>query len=204
MPAVDSLVVRDLFDVLPVTITVSDGPLTDEEFQALCEQYADYNLEATAEGELIIMPPNYPRNDERNAILVAALVTWSRKDGRGRAFGPTAGFRLPNGARRSPDASWIPRTTIAVLPPEQQQGFYHLTPNFLVELRSTERLSRAKAKMREYMDNGCELAWLIDPQNGTVTIYRPNQEPVELTRPSELHGEGPVAGFVLDLTGILD
>ena len=204
MSFLETLVVENVASVLPVILTVSDGPLTDEQFQAFCEQYPDYQLEATADGELILMPPNYARNDERNGELIMQLKLWAKRDGRGRVFGPTAGFRLNNGAWRAPDACWVPKTRIAKLPANQQATRYHLTPDFVVEIRSTERLSLCRKKMQEYVDNGSELGWLIDPQNSTVTIYRQGHAPLELIRPKEVHGEGPVAGFVLDTTDIFD
>ena len=59
-------------------------------------------------------------------------------------------------------------------------------------------------KMQEYIDNGVQLGWLIDPFERSVTIYRPGQAPQVLEHPKSVAGEGPVTGFVLKLDQILN
>ena len=187
----------------PVILNPRQAPMTDDEFVAFCQQYEDCSVECTAEGEIIIMPPNYSRTGKRNSRITAQLVIWADKDGRGEVYDPSSGFRLPNGARRSPDASWIRKDRVAALPREQQEGFYHLCPDFVIELRSsTDRISRLKAKMEEYIANGAELGWLIDPKERTVWIYRPGCAAECIVNPERIAGEGPVAGFVLELADI--
>jgi Uma2 family endonuclease len=197
------LVVEDFESMAPVILNPSRVPMTDDEFVAFCEQYEDCLVECTAEGEIIIMPPNYSKTGKRNMALGARLWIWAEKDGRGEAYDSCSGFRLPNGARRSPDASWIRKDRVAALPKEQQEGFYHLCPDFVIELRSsTDRINRLKAKMEEYIANGAELGWLIDPKDRTVWIYRPGRASESLANPDRVAGEGPVAGFVLELADI--
>jgi Uma2 family endonuclease len=197
------LVVEDFESMAPVILNPSRVPMTDEEFVAFCQQYEDCFVECTAEGEIIIMPPNYSRTGRRNLEIGAQLLMWTKKDGSGEAYDPSAGFRLPNGARRAPDASWIRKDRIAALPKEQQEGFYHLCPDFVIELRSSaDRINRLKAKMEEYIANGAELGWLIDPQERTVWIYRPGRAVECIVNPDRILGEGPVAGFVLELADI--
>jgi len=197
------LVVEDFESMAPVILNPRGVPMNDDEFVAFCQQYEDCSVECTAEGEIIIMPPTYSRMGEQNSEIIAQLVTWAKKDGRGRVYDSSAGFRLPNSARRSPDASWIRRDRVAALPREQQKRFYHLCPDFVIELRSsTDRIRRLQAKMEEYVANGAELGWLIDPEDRTVWIYRPGR-PVEcVVNPERIPGEGPVAGFVLELAEI--
>ncbi|MGB3237381.1 MAG: Uma2 family endonuclease, partial [Geitlerinemataceae cyanobacterium] len=121
----------------------------------------------------------------------------------GVAFDSSGGFILPNGARRSPDASWVSRQRWESLTPEQRRGFVPLCPDFVVELRSaTDRLSKLQEKMLEYRENGARLGWLIDPQNKRVEIYRPGQEVEVLEHPMELSGEDILPGFVLNLRRI--
>jgi len=187
----------------PVILNPSRVPMTDEEFVAFCQQYEDCFVECTAEGEIIIMPPNNSRTGKRNLALGALLWIWAQKDGRGEGYDSSAGFRLPNGARRSPDASWIRKDRVAALPKKQQEGFYQLCPDFVIELRSsTDRINRLKKKMEEYMANGAELGWLIDPQERTVWIYRPGRAAECIVNPERISGEGPVAGFVLELAEV--
>jgi Uma2 family endonuclease len=197
------LVVEDFESMAPVILNPSRVPMTDEEFVAFCQQYEDCFVECTAEGEIIIMPPNNSRTGKRNLALGALLWIWAQKDGRGEGYDSSAGFRLPNGARRSPDASWIRKDRVAALPKKQQEGFYQLCPDFVIELRSsTDRINRLKKKMEEYMANGAELGWLIDPQERTVWIYRPGRAAECIVNPERISGEGPVAGFVLELAEV--
>ena len=128
---------------------------------------------------------------------------FGERDGSGVGFDSSTGFTLPNGAKRSPDASWIRKDRVAALPKEQQEGFYHLCPDFVIELRSsTDRINRLKAKMEEYIANGAELGWLIDPEERTVWIYRPGCAAECVVNLERIAGEGPVAGFVLELAEI--
>jgi Uma2 family endonuclease len=197
------LVVEDFESMAPVILNPSRVPMTDDEFVAFCQQYEDCFVECTAEGEIIIMPPNYSITGKQNAKIIIRLGTWAEKDGRGEVYDSSAGFRLPNGARRSPDASWIPKDRVTRLPGQQQKGFLHLCPDFVIELRSsTDRINRLKAKMEEYMANGAELGWLIDPEQRTVWIYRPGRAAECIVNAERIPGEGPVAGFVLELAGI--
>jgi Uma2 family endonuclease len=177
--------------------------MTDDEFVAFCQQYEDCFVECTAEGEIIIMPPNYSRTGKHNLTLGAQLWMWAKKDGHGEAYDSSAGFRLANGARRSPDASWTRKDRGAALPKEQQKRFYYLCPDFVIELRSsTDRIRRLKAKMEEYIANGAELGWLIDPEERNVWIYRPGRAAECVANPERISGEGPVAGFVLELADV--
>jgi Uma2 family endonuclease len=197
------LVVEDFESMAPVILNPSRVPMTDDEFVAFCQQYEDCSVECTAEGEIIIMPPTYWITGKQNAKIIIRLGTWAEKDGRGEVCDSSTGFRLPNGARRSPDASWIRKDRVTGLPKQQQQGFLHLCPDFVIELRSsTDRINRLKTKMEEYIANGAELGWLIDPKERTVWIYRPGRAPESLANPDRVAGEGPVAGFVLELADI--
>jgi Uma2 family endonuclease len=197
------LVVEDFESMAPVILNPLRVPMTDKEFVAFCQQYEDCSVECTAEGEIVIMPPTYSRTGKRNSEIIFQLMMWAKKDGRGEVYDSSAGFRLPNGARRSPDASWIRKERVAALPKKQQEGFYHLCPDFVIELRSpTDRINRLKAKMEEYIANGAELGWLIDPKERTVWIYRPSRVAECAVNPERVLGEGPVVGFVLELADI--
>jgi Uma2 family endonuclease len=194
-----------MIDEAYLPVTLSSPPMTDEEFLQLCAEYPDFRIEATAEGEIIIMAPTHPLTGDSNSGIVYQLVHWSRQDGRGRTYDSSSGFVLPNGARRSPDASWILKSRIMQIEPSKREGFWHLCPDFVIELKSgSDRLPSLKKKMREYMDNGAQLGWLLNPQSRSVMIYRPNREPETRSDILYIEGEGPVAGFVLDLAEIWD
>ena len=177
--------------------------LTEEQFAAFCAQNSDMRIELTAEGVLEIMPPAFAITDHKNVKISSQLDVWADKDGSGVAFGPTAGFTLPNNAIRSPDASWVLRSRLAALTDEDKNRFIPLCPDFVVELRSaTDRLSVVQAKMAEYMASGARLGWLIDPINRRVYVYRPNTPVEVLDAPDTLSAEPELAGFALNLTPI--
>jgi Uma2 family endonuclease len=188
---------------LPAILTV--GPMTDEAFAQLCVEHSDLNLEMSAHGELIIMPQTFTWTGARNGEIMGQLHHWSRKDKRGVAFDSSTGWLLPNTARRSPDAAWIFKQRIKDLDPAAFSRYWPVCPNFVIELRSqTDRIRVLRDKMEEWLANGAQLAWLIDPEARTVEIYRPGFEAETRLAASSLAGEGPMEGFVLDLGPVWD
>jgi Uma2 family endonuclease len=186
---------------LPATLTVP--PMSDQQFAQFCSEHPDLFFEMTAEGELIVMPPTFSLTGAQNSAILTQLAVWTLQDARGIASDSSTGFVLPNGARRSPDAAWTLKTEIAKLTPESRDGFWHLCPAFVIELRSkSDRIRKIREKMREYLANGAQLGWLIDPSARTVEIYRPNREPEILSSIETLQGETPVDGFVLHLSPV--
>ncbi len=188
---------------LPSTLKLNID-LTDEQYFQLCQNNRDYRFESTAEGELLIMPPTGSETGNRNIELAYQLQAWSRQNNLGKAFDSSTGFILPNGAKRSPDASWVKIERWNALTPEQQESFAPICPDFVIELRSrTDSLKELQDKMQEYIDNGAILGWLIDRKNKRVEIYRPLKDVEILENPATLSGEDVLPGFVLDLTLIL-
>ena len=178
--------------------------LTDEQFYQLCQANRDVRFERTAKGELIIMPPAGGESSKRNADLTIDLGIWNRQSKLGVVFDSSGGFKLPNGAERSPDAAWVKSEHWEALNPEQRRKFPPLAPDFVIELRSaTDDLKPLQAKMQEYRENGVRLGWLINPQNQQVEIYRQERDVEVLLSPATLSGEDVLPGFVLDLTQIL-
>lgn len=182
-----------------LTLNTDALQLDDEQFFQLCQDNRDLQFERNANGTLIIMPPTGGETGRRNLELAVELGVWNRQTQLGIAFDSSTGFKLPNGANRSPDVAWIPRERWEGLTAEEKQGFLPLCPDFVVELRSrTDSLPTLQEKMQEYIENGTRLAWLIDPSSQTVQIYRP-QQPVEVVNsPSQLSGEDVLPGFVLN------
>ena len=178
--------------------------LTDEQFYHLSLANRDLRLERTASGEVIVMPPTGGGTGKRNSDLNIQLGLWNRETKLGFVFDSSTGFKLPNGATRSPDAAWVKRDRWDSLTLEQQEQFPPLCPDFVVELQSpSDALADARLKMQEYLENGAQLGWLIAPKIRQVEIYRPNQEQEILQSPAILSGEEVLTGFVLDLTEIL-
>lgn len=175
--------------------------VTLEQFAALAVANRDLRLERTAQGELIVNPPAGWETGERNRSLIGQLDRWyEESDDSGKAFDCSTGFILPNGAIRAPDASWVSQASWQALTPEQKGTFANICPDFAVELRSSsDSLKSLQEKMREYIDNGAKLGWLIDPQHRKVEIYRPGSATEVLENPVELSGEPILPGFVLNL-----
>jgi Uma2 family endonuclease len=177
--------------------------LTDEQFYQLCQDNETLRFERTATGELIIMPPAGGETSNRNGRLNQQLFNWTDTDATGIAFDSSGGFKLPNGADRSPDASWVKLERWNALTPEQQTKFAPLCPDFVVELLSpSDSLTETQKKMKEYRDNGARLGWLINRKSRQVEIYRPGQDVEVLESPASLSGEDVLPGFVLNLEPI--
>ncbi|MEO1431771.1 MAG: Uma2 family endonuclease [Cyanobacteria bacterium J06633_8] len=173
---------------------------TDEEFEQIVEFNQELRLELTAEGELIIMSPTGGETGNRNFDLIGQIWFWNRKYKLGKAFDPSTGFKLPNGAIRSPDASWIKMEKWNALTSEQRKKYLPLCPDFAVELVSeSDDVEDTRKKMREYIENGLRLGWLINPKDKQVEIYLAGKEVEILDYPTSLSGEDILIGFCLDL-----
>ncbi len=195
------LILNDVESQAPVIL--HPEAMTDDEFFDFCGLYPNFRIERTAEGEIVIMPPAGFETGYRNSELSAQLRIWAKADGRGKAFDSNTGYLLPSGAALSPDASWVANSRIARLTRKQKEKFPRLCPDFIAELTSpSDRLKRVQEKMREWIENGVQLGWLLDADKRTAYIYRPGREPEILVDPDRLEGEGPVAGFVLELDSI--
>lgn len=176
------------------------------DFWQLCQENRDLRMERTAKGVLEIMPPTSGGTGARNADLTAQLVIWAKLNATGIPFDSSTGFKLPNGATRSPDASWVRNERWkALTTQEKEEKFAPLCPDFVIELRSRsdKRKKTLQRKMQTFISQGARLGWLIDPSDGTVEVYRPDRPVETLHRPATLSGEGVLPGFVLDLKGIL-
>lgn len=177
--------------------------LTDEAFYQLCRNNPDAKFERTAKGELVIMSPVGGEGGKREADLITDLNLWNRQTKLGVVFSSSAGFKLPNGADRSPDAAWVRQDRWDALTSEQKRRFPPLAPDFVIELRSpSDDLLTLRAKMQEYRENGVQLGWLLNPMDQQAEIYRQGQEVEVLQSPSQLSGEDILPGFVLELAAI--
>lgn len=185
---------------MPITLRPS-APVSDEELMRFSEQNKPYKIERNKEGDITVMTPVGGIGSTHERYIPRMLGNWTEADGTGIDFSPSVGFNLPDGSCLSPDASWMLLEHWNALTPKQQIGFPPVCPDFLIEVRPQSDPRRiVEAKMQTWLDNGAQLAWLIDPIDGRVTIYRPGQAPETLDRPEAVQGEGPVAGFELRCT----
>ena len=150
-------------------------PISNNQFFEFCQQNRDLRIELTKEGELVIMSPAGGGSSRSNARITQQLTTWAIKDGSGESFDSSGGFILPNGAVRSPDASWVSNEQLKTLSKKDWEKFLPLCPEFVIELRSaSDSLRELQKKMVEYIDNGAQLTWLIDPKEKRVYVYTPS------------------------------
>jgi len=184
----------------PLKLNLNTVHLTDEQFYQLCQNNRELNFERNAKGELIIMPPVGGESGNRESELNGDLLIWNRQTRLGYTFSSSTVFKLPNGGDRSPDAAWIRRERWEALTSEQRRKFPPIAPDFVIELRSlTDNLVTLQEKMREYLDAGVRLGWLINPQQQQVEIYRLGQVVEVRNLPTELLGENVLPGFSLSL-----
>lgn len=150
----------------PLAVNISPSlilSITHKNFIQLAQINRDLQLERTAKGELIVMPPTGSETGNRNLDIAGQLWLWNRQNQLGIAFDSSTGFHLPNGADRSPDASWIRQERWDLLTQEEREIFAPICPDFVLELRSkNDAIEKLQAKMIEYMENGASLGWLID------------------------------------------
>jgi Uma2 family endonuclease len=174
-----------------------------EQFHEFCQANRDLRIERTASGEVIIMPLAFSDTGNRNIKIAQQLTIWADYDGTGETFDSSAGFTLPNGATRSPYASWIKLERWNTLSEEQQASFAPICPDFVIELRCrSDTLRGLQVKMQEYIDNGASFGLLIDCKIRKVYIYRPNQEPEILDNPEVVSADPEQPGFILRMATI--
>ncbi len=177
--------------------------MNDDELLKFCAANELLRIERDSNGELIVMSPNHSEGSSLEAEVLADLAIWTRSDGRGKFFGSNAGFTLPDGSMRAPDASWISLKRWNALTGEQRRSFAPICPEFVIEIRSkSDRLQTLRAKMEMWIANGAELAWLIDAERKVIEVYRPGEQPEIHDNPSSVQGSGPVRGFELVMANL--
>ena len=178
-------------------------PMTPDDFYEFCVLNPDLVVELTAEGEVVFMSPSGGATGARNALITGALLQWAKQNGEGVVFDSSAGFILPNGAVRAPDASWVRRNKLAELTSDEKERFLPLCPEFIIEVASpSDRLPDLQAKMEEYIASGAQLGWLILPETGSVWVYQPGENPLLLSGIDFISGDPVLPGFTLDLRPI--
>ncbi len=177
--------------------------MSEAQFYAFCRCNQDLRIERTHKGEVIIMPPAFSDTGNRNNQISYQLTRWAEEDGTGEVFDSSSGFTLPNGAIRSPDASWIQRDLWNALTEDQKASFAPICPNFVIELRSSsDTLKSLQEKMHEYIENGVSLGLLIDRQNRTVYCYRADRSVAVLHQSDFVSCDPELPGFNLKMAKV--
>ena len=176
--------------------------LSEDEFYAFCQQNRDQKFERRADGTIELLPLSGGLKGIQNVHLLTALGIWAEAADTGIVFASSTSFRLPNGAVRTPAASWVASSRWAQLSATQKQKFPPLCPDFAVELLSeTDSISDLVIKMQEYITNGCRLAWLIDPKSETARVFRADGSvSVVKSFADTLSGEEVLPGFAFPLS----
>ena len=190
----------------PLTLRLRPAiTLSDEEFFALCRQNDELRTERTVNGAVEIMSPVGAGTSYRNATITYRLEDWSLQNRSGVTFDSSCGYILPNGAMRSPDASWVRRSRLAQFTAAQIERFLPLCPDFVIEIRSpSDSLALTQEKLREYIANSAHLGWLLDVPSRRAYVYRPDHPVAELDAPATLSGDPELPGFTLDLSKVWD
>ena len=188
-----------------INIDALANPITEQQFEQLCARNQDTKFELTSQGELIVMSPTGSESGRQNADLLTQISIWNRQTKLGVVFDSSTGFTLPNGAKRSPDVSWIEASRWNELTKKQKRGFAPITPDFALELLSpNDRLQDTQQKMLEYSECGVKLGWLIYPDETRVEIYRLGQNVEILDSPASLSGEDLMPGLIVELDEIFE
>ncbi len=181
-----------------------DG-MTDEEFYQFCMLNPELRIERTYDKYIILMPPTNSDTGKHNFTISGELYVWNKINKIGEGFDSSTGFKLSNGAERSPDLAWIRNDRWAEIPAEQKQRFAPITPDFVAEIRTGDQnMAYLKDKMEEYMACGCRLAWLIDPKSRKTWVYAENGDIQTIPFDTPLNGGKVMPGFEVRLADIFD
>jgi Uma2 family endonuclease len=193
----------------PASITVDISSLmslpqmSEQQFYEFCSHNPDLQIERNNQGEVIVMPPAFSDTGNSNFKIAVQLGLWAERDATGEGFDSSAGFTLPSGAMRSPDASWIKLDRWNALTDAQKASFAPICPDFVIELRSaSDTLKSLQDKMQEYIDNGVSLGLLIDRQSRIVYCYRADRSVTVLTNPEQVNCDPELPGFILQMAKI--
>ena len=188
-----------------INIEALANPITERQFEQLCAQNQDTKFEMTSQGKLIVMSPTGSESGRQNADLLTQISIWNRQTKLGVVFDSSTGFTLPNGAKRSPDVSWIEISRWNKLTQKQKRGFAPIAPDFTLELLSpNDRLQDTQGKMEEYLECGVKMGWLIYPDETRVEIYRLGEDIEIVDFDRDLSGEDLMPGLVVKLDEMLE
>ncbi len=188
-----------------INISAFTQKISDRELVKLCQDNPETRFETTKSGKLVIMSPTGSESGRKNSKLLVRIGIWNEQEKLGELFDSSTGFKLSNGATRSPDVSWIESSRWNSLPKAQRRKFAPIDPDFVIELMSpTDDLTELQQKMMEYIDCGVKLGWLICPDEKQVEVYRNGQDKEVLDNPQFLCGENILPGLTVDLSDIFN
>ncbi len=163
-----------------------------------------YRIERNAKGELEILTPVGSKGSIWEARAIGKLAEWADEHG-GVVFSSNAGFTLPDGSVRSPDAAWASNGRWDALRVEEQEGYAPMCPEFVIEVRSKSDSREAlRQKMELWIASGSQLAWMVDPFARTVEVFQPGVVTELLEGAEAVIAQKVVPEFRLELTKLWD
>ena len=142
-------------------------PATIVELAAVAEDNPGWKVELEAGGSLT-MSPTFTVSGLNDAALYKLLFAWAERAG-DRVFPSLSGFRMPDGAILSPDASWISSERWSAITIEERKSDTNIVPDVCVEIASeTDRILRLRQKVRRYREYGASYVLLIDRWKRTI------------------------------------
>ncbi len=184
-----------------VRVRVPGNP--EKVFATICRNNPTARIERWSNGTITIMSPSGNQSSHRNNEILFQLTKWAKEQRQGLVFDSNTVFGLQDTSLLGPDAAWISRAKIAPFPQDEREKYLAVAPEFVIELKSkTDGTAQLRRKMQAWIQNGVELAWLIDADKRMVWIYAPRQAVRELSSPERVVGDGPAAGFELEMDEI--
>ncbi len=191
------------------THTLKPEGLSEEEFFAFCVANKELRIERNRKGEIIIMPPTGSETGIFDLSLGSEIAFWNKQHKLGKTFGSSAGFTLPDGSVRSADVAWVSNDRWQLVPEIDRKRFAHICPDFVAEIKSPSdsikdlRVKDLWEKMREWMENGCRLGWLINPEDRTYQVYTPDNHQPEALPLGGVKGGEVLPGLEIDLNEVI-
>ena len=186
--------------------------VTDEFMRELQELNPDKIVECWKNRELVITVGAGGGTSGNAVRIIVPTTHWTDTGGGGEPEEAEQGFLLPDGTRYKPDFSWIDPPTLAQI----RQAFGHrtnwpeylpFTPAFVVEIaspsdKSRDNLAQQHAKTAHWVEQGVQVAWLIDPFDQAVHVYRQGREPETHQHPEHLEVGPEMPGLTIDFIPI--
>ncbi len=123
----------------------------------------------------------------------------------GKIVGADAGFRIAKepDTVRVPDVAFVVQSRIDAV--GRTKRFWDGPPDLAAEVMSpNDTVSEVSAKAQEWIDAGARLVWVINPDQRTATVFRPDIAPLMVTEDQTLEGFDVVPGFSYSIKKLLD
>lgn len=192
--------------VIELDLERSIGRMTDDEFFRFASSNRDYKIERQANGQIIINMTTGLQTSNLNSDFNGELWFWNRQHKLGYVFDSNGGFTLPDTSVKSPDASWVRKDRWENLADDEKKVFGSIVPDFVVEIVSeSDSLDQQKIKMKQWIENGVMLAWLIDPASQKTFVYHFGKSEFEIKGFDEtLNGEDILPNFSINLKELIE